>query len=229
MIYHLRSAFSCIKGRLKALPASCAGVAVTETALVLPFFLGAGLAGIELANYSLTMLRVGQLAVQVADNASRIGDISTLENRKIYEADINDLLLGAKVQAGSGLDLYENGRVIVSSLEVDADEEQYIHWQRCMGTLKMVSSYGEEGDKLPDGIGPDDRKVLAQSGDAVVFVEIAYTYQPLISKALMGARRIESVASYTVRSSRDLSQVYQVEGQAHAPVSSCDKFTDSAA
>ncbi|QVM82691.1 TadE/TadG family type IV pilus assembly protein [Novosphingobium decolorationis] len=229
MIRQLCPAIATVARRLKALPCARAGVAVTETALVLPFFLGAGLAGIELANYSLTTLRVGQLAVQVADNASRIGDISTLENRKIYEADINDLLLGAKVQAGSGMDLYENGRVIVSSLEVNADGDQYIHWQRCMGTLKIVSSYGKEGDELPDGIGPDDRKVLAQSGDAVVFVEIAYTYRPLISEALMGARRIESTASYTVRSSRDLSQIYQVEGQAHAPVSSCDKFTDTTA
>ena len=81
------------------------GVAITEAALILPFFLGAGLWGIELANYSLTTMKVGQLAVHVADNASRIGDISTLENRKIYEADIGDLLEGASLQAGGRMDL----------------------------------------------------------------------------------------------------------------------------
>ncbi|GAM06656.1 hypothetical protein [Novosphingobium sp. MBES04] len=228
MIRQLCPAIATVARRLKALPGACRGRGNRDSPGA-PVLSGGGprrhRAGQLLADDAAR----GPAGCPGRGQPSRIGDISTLENRKIYEADINDLLLGAKVQAGSGMDLYENGRVIVSSLEVNADGDQYIHWQRCMGTLKIVSSYGEEGDELPDGIGPDDRKVLAQSGDAVVFVEIAYTYRPLISEALMGARRIESTASYTVRSSRDLSQIYQVEGQAHAPVSSCDKFTDTAA
>lgn len=205
------------------------GVAVTETALVLPFFLGAGLCGIELANYSLMTMRIGQLAVQVSDNASRIGDISTLENRKIYESDINDLLVGASLQAGSGMDLYHHGRVIVSSLEMNADKKQYIHWQRCMGTLHVTSSYGTTGDVLDPGMGPKGREVMALEGEAVVFVEIRYAYQPLISKSLIGDPTIASIASFTVRSSRDLSQVYQADSDNPAPVASCDAFTDTAA
>ncbi|MBT0671050.1 hypothetical protein HT136_22000 [Novosphingobium profundi] len=210
---------------LRGLPAARAGVAVTETALVLPFFLGAGLCGIELANFSLTTMKVGQLAVQIADNASRIGDISTLENRKIYESDINDLFLGAAVQGGTGMDLYHHGRVIVSSLEMNSDKDQYIHWQRCLGTLNATSSYGKPGDVLDPGMGPKGREVMAMEGGAVIFVEIRYVYQPLISQALIGDPTISTVSSFTVRSSRDLSQIYQADSSAPDPIAACDKFT----
>ncbi|WP_052223352.1 TadE/TadG family type IV pilus assembly protein [Novosphingobium malaysiense] len=203
------------------------GVAITEAALILPFFLGAGLWGVELANYSLTTMKVGQLAVHVADNASRIGDISTLENRKIYEADINDLLEGAALQAGGRMDLYDHGRVIVSSLEVNGDARQYIHWQRCMGTYNVSSTYGVEGDVLDDGMGPNGRKVYALDGEAVIFVELQYEYQPLISASLVGKTAIRSIASYTVRSSRDLSQVYQVSSSKPDPQYTCDKFQNA--
>ena len=202
-------------------------VAVTETALMLPFFLGAGLYGIELANYSLTTMKVGQLATHIADNASRIGDTSTLENRKIYESDINDLLLGASIQAGNGMDLYGNGRVILSSLEVNANGKQYIHWQRCMGMLEASSSFGDEGEILPNGIGYAGRTVLAMDDDAVAFVEIQYEYQPLVSKSLIGEPQIESTASYNVRASRDLSQVYQLDAANPATVHDCATYSDS--
>ena len=200
------------------------GVAITEAALILPFFLAAGLWGIELANYSLTTMKAGQLAGHVADNASRIGDISTLENRRIYESDINDLLLGASLQAGPRMNLYDHGRVVISSLEVNAEGEQYIHWQRCMGTYNAASSYGNEGDVLPDGMGPPGRKVYALEGDAVIFVELQYEYQPLISASLVGKSAIKSIASFTVRSSRDLSQIYQIDPASPDPESTCDTF-----
>lgn len=203
------------------------GVAVTETALMLPFFLGAGLYGIELANYSLTKMKVGQLATHIADNASRIGDTSTLENRKIYESDINDLLLGASIQAGNGMDIYKHGRVILSSLEVNTDGKQYIHWQRCQGSLEVSSSFGKEGKILRNGMGYKGQKVLAMDGDAVAFVEIQYEYQPLVSKSLIGEPQIESTASYNVRASRDLSQIYQLDASKPATVHDCATYSES--
>ncbi|MEJ2409356.1 MAG: pilus assembly protein [Novosphingobium sp.] len=203
------------------------GVAITEAALILPFFLGAGLWGIELANYSLVTMRVGQLAAHVADNASRIGDISTLENRKIYESDINDLLKGAALQAGTQMDIYDHGRVIISSLEVNGDGAQYIHWQRCMGKYNVPSSFGKQGDVLTDGMGKDGQKVYASDGDAVIFVELQYEYQPLISASFVSKVPIRSVASFTVRSSRDLSQIYQVNPAAPDPPYTCDKFENA--
>ncbi|NCU11664.1 MAG: hypothetical protein GXC70_05810, partial [Sphingomonadaceae bacterium] len=67
------------------------GVAMTEFALGAPFLLMAGLWGTETANFALVNMKVGQLAVHVADNASRVGDTSTLQNRRVYESDILDV------------------------------------------------------------------------------------------------------------------------------------------
>jgi len=199
---------------------------MTEAALILPFFLTAGLGAIEVANYSLMTMKVGQLAAQVADNASRIGDYSTLENRKIYEGDIDDLLQGAAIQSGA-MDLYDHGRVIVSSLEVDGSNNQYIHWQRCMGKKVVDSSYGKQGDVMPNGMGPAGSEVTAIPGDAVIFVEVQYDYQPLIGKAFFyGTSTVKSVASFMVRDSRDLSQIYQSNPGSPDPVYTCDKYTN---
>ncbi|MGB3165855.1 MAG: hypothetical protein WBA68_03670, partial [Alteraurantiacibacter sp.] len=124
------------------------GVAMTEFALVMPFLLGIGMLGLETANRALVQMQVSQLAVQVADNASRIGDTSILQHREIYEGDINDLLYGAHLQSTQALDLYEHGRVILSSLQVvdGTDDRQYIAWQRCMGKKEHASTYGITGD-----------------------------------------------------------------------------------
>ena len=189
------------------------GVAAVEFAMGAPLLLTAGLWGSETANYALVNMKIGQLAVHIADNGSRIGDTSMLQNRKIYESDLNDLIYGAQIQGGPAIGLYDNGRVIISSLEVresgSGDEEQYIHWQRCRGAKNVASSFGDEGDVLANGIGRDGTEVLAQSGDAVIFVEINYTYQPLISANFLGSLDIISTASFTVRDDRDLSQIYQ--------------------
>jgi len=214
--------------RLVATLRQCrSGVAVTETALIMPFFLMTGLWGVELANYALTTMKIGQIAVQVADDASRIGDISTLENRKIYEGDIDDLLHGATLQGGDRLALYDHGRVIVSSLEVNAKGQQYIHWQRCMGTLHVGPTYGIEGDVLASGIGPKGREVVAGAGDAVIFVEISYDYPALISDSFIGRTTIRTISSFTVRSSRDLTQVYQANAAKPDPVYGCTAFTNA--
>ena len=201
------------------------GVAMTEFALGAPFLLMAGLWGTETANFALVNMKVGQIAVHLADNASRIGDTSTLQNRKIYESDILDVFVGAQIQGGQGLQLYNNGRVIVSSLEVNEDGEQYIHWQRCRGIKNVASSFGDAGDVLADGMGPAGNKVLAQEDDGVIFVEVNYTYRPLISDAFLGSPDIISVSSFTVRDDRDLSQIYQRDAGDPDPVQNCSAFT----
>ncbi|WP_374413045.1 TadE/TadG family type IV pilus assembly protein [Novosphingobium colocasiae] len=216
-----------LRRHLRRLDRDRRGVAMVEAALILPFFLGFGLWGIELANYSLTTMKVGQLAVHLADNASRIGDVSTIDNRKITEGDIDDLLLGAALQAGQRMNIYEKGRVIVSSLEVDPSNRQYIHWQRCMGKKTVTSSYGVQGAVLPNGMGPTGREVIALPGEAVIFVEFQYDYQPLVSSKLIASTAIKSIASFTVRNSRDLSQIYQADPSAPAPVYTCGTYTNA--
>jgi hypothetical protein len=207
------------------------GVAATEFALCLPFLLSAGLMGLEVANRAIVQTQVAQIAAQIADNASRIGDTSTLQDRKIYEADIDDLLRGAAVQGGARLDLFGHGRVIVSSLEVvpGTDDRQYIHWQRCAGTKHHPSSYGLEGDGLNGGLpgmGPKGKEVWAFPDEAVIFVEVAYDYQSLVGPRFGMGGEIVSTASFTVRDDRDLTQIYQRDTSAPDPVARCDAYND---
>lgn len=212
--------------QLRRLAAHTSGVAVTEFALGAPFLLMAGLWGAEQTNYAIVNMKISQLAIHLADNGSRVGDTSTLQNRKIYESDINDLIYGAQLQGGQQIGLYDNGRVFISSVEVQttaAGTPQYIHWQRCRGAKNVASTYGNEGDKLGSkGIGPTGEEVTAEPGDAVIFVEINYTYQPLVSARLLGNRDISAIASFTVRDNRDLTQIYQRDAASPDPVQTCN-------
>jgi Flp pilus assembly protein TadG len=209
---------------MRQLLRSTSGVAMTEFALAAPMLLMAGLWGTETANYALVNMKVGQLAVHIADNASRIGDTSTLQNRRIYESDINDVIYGAQIQGGPAFGLYDNGRVTISSLEVDSSGDQYIHWQRCRGAKAVGSSFGDESDVLTDGMGPAGAEVIAQDGDAVIFVEINYTYQPLVSDRFITQPDINSIASFTVRDDRDLTQIYQRDTASPDPIQNCSNY-----
>ena len=205
--------------------------AMTEFALAMPLVLTAGLWGLETANFALMNMRVNQVAMQIADNASRIGDTSTLSNQKIYENDINDLLRGSDIQAGNAIDLYEYGRVFVSSLQVEPGSltnQQYIAWQRCKGKKRVDSSYGVQdtgkGDPTFQGMGPAGEEVAAQAGDAVMFVEIQYDYGPIVTDAFISDRTIRSRAAFQVRGSRDLSEIYQRDPADPDEVARCDIF-----
>lgn len=206
------------------------GVAMMEFALSLPLLFVAGLWGVEVANQAMVQMEVSQLATQIADDASRIGDTSTLEARKVYESDIDDLFKGADIQ-GDKLDLFEHGRVILSSLEVvpGTDDDQYIHWQRCMGKKHYDSTYGHTNDGLNGGfagMGPPGEEVMAFGNEAVMFVEVAYDYQPLIDMAFAHHGTMTATAAFNVREDRDLSQVYQRDPMNPDKVDDCSKFDD---
>ncbi|WP_338468380.1 TadE/TadG family type IV pilus assembly protein [Novosphingobium sp. ZN18A2] len=204
------------------------GVATIEFALSVPLLLSVGLWGVETANVAMVHMRINQLATQIADNASRIGDTSQLSNRKIYESDIDDILAGANIQSGN-IGLFDHGRVIISSLEVVPGEadQQYIHWQRCMGAKDVTSAYGGEGTGLGGGLsgmGPAGDEITASKGDAVMFVEVTYDYQPIVSKLFTAAKTISTTAAFNVRDSRDLTQIYQRDPNNPDRVASCDVF-----
>jgi hypothetical protein len=212
---------------LRRLARARSGVAAVEFAMIMPVVLGLGMFGTETAWLVLATMQVGEVAVQVADNGSRIGDTSTLQNRKIYESDINDVLLGADLNGGSMLHILQHGRIIISSLEVVSGTTgtQYIHWQRCKGAKNWTSSYGVAGATGLAGIGPAGHQVSAMPGEAVIFVEIAYDYQPLISASFIPDRTIKTIASFNVRDSRDLTQIYQRNASSPDSVARCSVFS----
>lgn len=224
---------------LSRLKSSISGVAAVEFALSMPFLLFFGLWGIEMANYAIVNMRVSQLAFHLADNASRVGDTSELENRKIYEADIEDLLRGADIQGGR-LDFFENGRAIISSIE-QYDEttncvpgsgcpaglsegDQFIHWQRCKGEKNIAPVYGALNVALANGIGPAGREVMAPQDSAVIFAEVHYDYQPLVSDRFINNTTIRAVAAFVVRDSRDLTGIKQRNPGSPDPVAACNVF-----
>ena len=205
------------------------GTAMTEFALAAPLLMTAGLWGVESANQAIVQMRISQVAVLVADNASRVGENSLLGETKLYETDVNDVIYGAHVQAGSKFDLYKHGRVILSSLEVvpGTEDQQYIHWQRCKGELERHSTYGYEGDGLLSGIpgmGPAGEEIFAFEGEAVMFVEVVYEYQPLISSAFTHADDISATAAFNVRDNRDLAEVYQRDPDSPDTVADCNVY-----
>lgn len=217
-----------LKRALAALRSSTSGVAAVEFALGLPLLLTVGLWGAELGNLAVTHMRVSQLAMHIADNGSRIGDVSMLENLQIYESDINDLLLGANVQSGS-IELFEHGRVVISSLEVvtGTADRQYIHWQRCKGKRSFQSVYGPAGtgtDGSLVGMGNPGEEVSAGQDEAVIFVEVEYEYQPLVSARFVPNAVIRSTAAFNVRDDRDLTQIYQRDVAAPDNVAGCNVF-----
>jgi hypothetical protein len=150
------------------------GAALLEFALALPILLTLGGYGIELGNLALTNMRISQIALTLADNASRIGVNNGSAMFQLREGDVNDILQGARLM-GAGLKLTTYGRVTISSLEnvqrsfwdgtADSAPVQRIHWQRCVGTMK-----GATGSKTfpsydsNNGVAADSPSQLATVG-----------------------------------------------------------------
>ncbi len=190
---------------LKHLRVSQSGLAAVEFALSAPFVMGIFLTGAELTNFAVTKMQLSQIALHIADNAARIGTTSPNSKQQISELQINDLLIGANMQAGS-LKLRERGKVIISSVEPMTDSNTNntyrIRWQRCYGLRTAGSSYGNQGAVDLVGMGPDEQQVTAPNGGGVIFVEISYNYRPLVSARLVPATVIRDIAAMTVRDDR---------------------------
>ncbi len=137
------------RGTIDRLARDARGIALIEFAIITPVMLLLGLGGLELANYVSANLRLSQIAMTVADNAGRV-------RTSIDEADINELMVGAK-KIGEPIAFAANGRIILSDLEQRTNltggagqvstinpkgYRQWIRWQRCAGALNVTSSYG---------------------------------------------------------------------------------------
>ncbi len=205
------------------------GVAAIEFALSLGAVVTLGVYGTEMSNLALAHLKVSQVALGLADNISRVGIKSALAQQQLREADINDALVGAQVQ-GQSWKLGTQGRVTVSSIQVNGQGGQWIKWQRCLGVKAgngWDSSYGAEdlgntgtGFK---GMGPAGEEVTAPPDSSVIFVEVNYDYKPVINFGLNTARKLTYLASLVVRANRDLDKVYNPSPT--ATKMSCDRHT----
>jgi Flp pilus assembly pilin Flp len=233
---NMRNALWTMSRLLARLMHDRSGLALVEFAYATPIMLVMITGGAELANYSITSMRLSALALQVADNASRIGEGDPMVAKKITEAQVNDLLQGALAQGGSlningsysekqanGSVVTKNkARIVISSLEPDPDpthvDRNYIHWQRCYGqATDYTPQYGVQGANNLTGMGPTGRQVFAPTGTGVMFVELHYRYEPLFPLirpemfGIMGYRDMNTIAAMVVRDDRDFSQLYNTE------------------
>jgi Flp pilus assembly protein TadG len=218
------------------------GVAMIEFAMAMPLVLGVGCYGLETANLALINLRISQIALALADNASRVGTYSGLTSQQLREVDVNDIFAAARYQ-GNGINLTTNGRIILSSLEnvqqsYDTAAVQRIHWQRCLGAKSGTgydSTYGTtttaagttatltNAGTTSTGMGDTGAQVDAPGGSGVMFVEVNYLTKPLFGNWLTSPARIHYVASFIVRDRRDFSQIFNPG--AGATRMTCDKYT----
>lgn len=185
---------------LRRLVQSNRGVAAIEFALGLPILCIAIFYGLETAWLALANQKVSQISAQTADNAARV-------RTTIDETDISQIMTAARL-TGERQNYERNGRVIISSIQLNPKGTgQWIRWQRCWGGKVAVrSKYGIEGvgqnDGSIQGIGP--KKLSVGAGMAVIVVETAYDYQPLISQGILGPKTLTSETAYVVRDRTDL-------------------------
>ncbi len=198
--------------RFAAALARCTrGAIIIEFAMLIPLLALAGLGGIELANFAITNMRVNQIAVSLADNASRAKQATIGGAPRFREFDVNQVFTAAALQ-GEGLNIEERGRLILSSLQVNGAGGQWIQWQRCDGELDVDSSYGVQGDGASGtgfvGMGPADDLVIADEDAAIMFAEVVYEYRPVFFGGVVEAQQIHKFAAMYVRDDRDLTQIY---------------------
>lgn len=217
------------------------GVALLEFAYAMPVVMAVGLYGVETASLALANLRVSQAALTLADNASRVG-IDNLATQQLREVDLNDIFEQVRIQ-NRNWELTTRGRITLSSLE-ESSGKQVIHWQRCIGLrsgLNYDSSYGttdpadgtdtqpaNAGTVVSGGMGKPSAKVTAPPGSGVMFVEINYEYNPVVSDRWLptGTTRLHYVASFIVRDPRDFTQIFNPSPQvAPGDKMTCNRYT----
>ena len=236
---------------LRRLRRDTSGLAMIEFALTLPIILAMGGYGTELSFLAVTNLRVSQYALNLADNASRVGVAAGGGVTQLREADLNDVLQGTRKES-EAIKLGTNGRVTLSSLEniqqsYDSTRVQRIHWQRCFGLKNggaytspsgtgFASSYGtttasagsdatqaNAGTTAATGMGDTGRKVNAYQNSGVMFVEVNFQYKPLFGAMFVNPQIVHYTASFTVRDNRDFTRIWNPTPTSTA--STCDKYT----
>ncbi len=201
------------------------GVALIEFAYSLPLLIPLSIWGIESANLAIVNMRVSQVAMMVADNAARVRD-------RIDEADVNNILLGAKL-AGSNIDLINKGRIVVATVEDNAatvaTDDQVVKWQRCKGVYAPGATKTTEGQVLTGGVGATGNKISPTPSNPIIFVEIYYQVPllvPGLSRPIFGTPILRYSSAFLIRDRIDqnLQNAGALTGSAK---STCDYYNNT--
>lgn len=231
----------------KSLRQEKSGLALVEFALALPVFLGLGMYGTEVAYLAVTKMQVEQIALNLADNASRMGETPNgASSRVIAESDIASVFTGARLQ-GERFNLTERGRIILSSSEriegrtaaerQEREENPWggLVWQRCLGELEESSVNGEPRIwSRWRGAGElwywDSTAnqwhlrngIVPEQGEALMFAEVYYNYEGLFGDLFLEGRQLRAQFSFGIRDDRELFVQPVDDG---ATRYTCDQYT----
>lgn len=187
-------------------------VSTIEFALVLPVFMMLGMYGAEIAWMNASALEASQVAIALADNASRLGQTDNSGvTPTITGADIDSVLSGA-IAEGQNIGLSTDGRVVLSSLEVHpVTGKQYLHWQQCKGSLQSNSSHGKPDltgsalAQIASGLPIGGSKISAPANSAVMVAEVWYRHKGLFGTMFIQPITIHEQAAVIVRDNRNLT------------------------
>ncbi len=209
----LKSASIRIRHLSGALARCTSGVTIVEFAVAMPIVLSMSFYAIELAYLNTVDMKLSEIALSLADNASRLGQTDNSSvTPTVTRSDIAEIMMGAREQ-GEAIGLATKGRVILSSFEREPTTgKQYIHWQRCYGSLGRQSAYGNDSTRngvngaVITGMGSGTTKVTATSNSsAVMFVEVYYSYTGLVGDLFVSNRLIRKEGAFLVRDERNLT------------------------
>jgi Flp pilus assembly protein TadG len=216
----------------RRLTANRSGLAMIEFAFAAPLVLGMGMLGTDTASLVITHMLVSQIATQTADNVSRVGTANQVSVYQVIEADINETFVGAE-KMGESIGIFTGGRLIVSSLQRNANGGQWIAWQRCRGAKVYNSSFGVQGNGATGttfpGMGVTGRLITASPQTAVMFVEVAYDFKSITPMNIFNNQQIVYTAAFNVRDNRDLTGGPNANGlfpgNPVAPVARCNVYS----
>jgi hypothetical protein len=73
-------------------------------------------------------------------------------------------------------------------------------------------------------MGPPGEEIFALDDEAVMFVEIYYDYQPIVTDVFIQNKEIYVTTAFNVRADRDLNGIFQVDPASPDPVADCATF-----
>ena len=203
------------------------GVAFLEFAFALPVVLALGLLGLETANYAMANLRVSNIAMLTADNAARVrdsideGDIVELftgakmsgnninfaQNGRIILTDLEQTTTGGKQWVRwQRCDGALNYTATPSALRPQtAAGANITNGTEIYNTDRITASSAPSSETKASltSVGTGSNVISAQAGTAVMVVEVAYNYQPVIPNSFLQGRRITYVSAFNVRQRTD--------------------------
>lgn len=163
------------------------GVAAVELAIILPALLTLFLGVVEISNFILVNQRAEKMSHVIADLIT--------QEETITDSQITTIMNAAK-EIMQPFPFDDAGKVVITSVHRDPDDEAAIAWQResTSNLSDSDSKFGSTGQdtQLPASFDLNER-------ETVIIAEIFYDYAPFITNMFTGNTRIYKYAFYKPR------------------------------